>query len=205
VEWNEFSLASADHEHPPTRRLHVGFAATSRAQVDDWWQALTDAGYADDGPPGPRPKYGPAYYGGFARDLDDNSVEAVLHDTTTRRPGLVDHLWVRVRDLAASRRLYSALAPVLGLALQDQRGRMQLPTEGATLSFLEGEPTQHLHLAIGVGDRATVDAFHEVGLAAGGRDNGAPGERPEYHRGYYGAYLLDLDGTNLEAVHHARE
>jgi catechol 2,3-dioxygenase-like lactoylglutathione lyase family enzyme len=204
VEWGDFSIAAADDEHPPTRRLHVGFAAASHAQVDGWWHALTEAGYADDGRPGPRPEYGPTYYGGFVRDLDDNSVEAVLHETTTRRPGLVDHLWIRVRALAPTRQLYGEVAPVLDLQLQERRGRVQLVAEGATVSFLEGEPTEHLHLAIGVGDHATVDAFHEVGLAAGGRDNGGPGERPEYHRGYYGAFLLDPDGTNLEAVHHAR-
>ncbi len=204
VEWGDFSVAQADAEHPPTTGLHVAFAATSQEQVDTWWRELTDEGYADDGAAGPRPEYGPTYYGGFVRDLDDNSVEAVLHETTTRVTGLVDHLWIRVRDLGATRRLWAAVAPVLGLRLQEREGRIQLVAEGATFSFLEGVPTEHLHLAIGVGDRAAVDAFHEAGLAAGAADNGGPGERPAYHAGYYGAYLLDPDGTNLEAVFHAR-
>ena len=61
-----------------------------------------------------------------------------------------------------------------------------------------------MHLAFGVHDRAAVDTFHAAALSAGFADNGAPGERPEYHRGYYGAYVLDADGHNVEAVFHER-
>ncbi len=65
----------------------------------------------------------------------------------------------------------------------------------------DGPPTQHLHLAFQTPDRATVDRWHAAVLAAGGRDNGGPGER-EYHPGYYAAYALDPDGNNIEAVNH---
>jgi len=200
-EWNDFSVTAADGEHPPTRGVHVAFAAESREQIDRWWRELTAAGYVDDGAPGLRPEYGSTYYGAFIRDLDGNSVEAVQHASATRRPGLIDHLWIRTRDLVAARSLYAALAPVVGLGVQT-RGRMQLVAEGATFSVLRGQPTEHLHLAFGVADQATVVRFHEAGLAAGARDGGAPGERPHYRPGYYSAYLLDQDGNNLEAVHH---
>jgi catechol 2,3-dioxygenase-like lactoylglutathione lyase family enzyme len=66
----------------------------------------------------------------------------------------------------------------------------------------EGEPGQAFHIAFAADDRATVDAFHEAAIAAGGRDNGGPGLRPEYHPSYYGAFVLDPDGNNIEAVCH---
>ncbi|MDX9874441.1 MAG: hypothetical protein RBS88_05975, partial [Spongiibacteraceae bacterium] len=65
-----------------------------------------------------------------------------------------------------------------------------------------GELTGRVHLAFQAADRAMVDRFHAAGLAAGGRDFGAPGERPQYHPGYYGGFLLDPDGNNIEAVYH---
>ena len=66
------------------------------------------------------------------------------------------------------------------------------------------EPTEHLHLAFPVPDDATVAEFHRTALEAGYRDNGAPGERPQYHAGYVGAFVLDPDGNNIEAVNHNR-
>ena len=96
--------------------MHIGFAATSRAQVDGWWEALTTTGYRDDGAPGPRPEYGPTYYGAFVRDPDDNSIEAVQHDTADPESGVIDHLWIRVNDLAATKRFYAAIAEVTGAA-----------------------------------------------------------------------------------------
>ena len=65
----------------------------------------------------------------------------------------------------------------------------------------DGEPTAGLHIALQAKDRETVDRFHAAALAAGGRDNGPPGER-DYHPGYYAAFALDPDGTNVEAVYH---
>ena len=79
-EWNDFSLTTATPDRPVTRRLHIGFAARSREQVDRWFEELTGAGYESDGSPGPRPEYGPEYYGAFVRDPDGNNVEAVRRE-----------------------------------------------------------------------------------------------------------------------------
>jgi len=204
-EWNDFSIAPADDANPVTRRLHVAFAATSRAQVDDWWRALAAAGYRDDGAPGPRPEYSPSYYGAFIRDHDDNSIEAVHHERSDPGTGVIDHLWIRVRDLAATQSFYAAVAETLALRVPSRTGRFHAVTDTGTFTLLEdGEATEGLHLALGVGDEATVQAFYAAGLGAGGVDNGAPGERPVYHVGYYAAYLRDPDGNNIEAVWHNR-
>jgi catechol 2,3-dioxygenase-like lactoylglutathione lyase family enzyme len=203
-EWNDFSIAAADEDRPRTSGVHIGFAATSAVQVDRWWEAMTSAGHRDDGAPGPRPEYDPTYYGAFIRDGDDNSLEAVHHETADPATGVIDHVWIRVAELAAAKRFYTAVADATGARTRERDDRLQVITESGTFSLLEGRPTQNLHLAIGVGDEETLRAFHEAGLAAGGRDNGAPGERPEYHPGYYGAYLLDPDGNNVESVWHDR-
>src|SRR5262249_55424320 len=203
-EWNDFSIAAADDKHPPTTGLHVGFAAGSREQVDSWWQALVFAGHFDDGSPGPRPEYAPAHHRALIRDPGGNSLEAVQHEGTDPATGVIDHLWLRATDFEASKRFYAAVAEATGAGVRDRVDRLQLRTDSGTLTVLEGPPTRNAHLAIGVGDEETVRAFHRAGLAAGGRDNGAPGERPEYHAGYYGAYLLDPDGNNVEAVWHNR-
>jgi len=67
----------------------------------------------------------------------------------------------------------------------------------------EGTPTDRVHIALRADDRATVDAFYAAAMAAGGKDNGGPGPRPHYHAGYYGAFVLDPDRHNIEAVCHA--
>ena len=69
-EWNDFSLTQADAENPTTRRLHIGFVAPSRAHVDEFWRVGTEAGYRDNGAPGPRPQYRDDYYGAFLLDPD---------------------------------------------------------------------------------------------------------------------------------------
>ncbi|MDQ1730743.1 MAG: hypothetical protein QOK10_902 [Pseudonocardiales bacterium] len=81
---------------------------------------------------------------------------------------------------------------------------MSSSSAGGSFSLVRGEPTEHVHLAFPALDDATVEAFHRVATAAGYRDNGGPGERPEYHAGYYGAFVLDPDGNNVEVVHHNR-
>ena len=73
-----------------------------------------------------------------------------------------------------------------------------------SFSVVDGTPTEHLHMAFPASDRAAVDAFHRTATGAGYRDNGAPGERPEYHAGYYGAFVYDPDGNNIELVFHDR-
>lgn len=205
AEWNDFSLAQADGEHPPTLRLHIGFVAPTRAHVDEFWRVGTEAGYRDDGSPGPRPQYGDDYYGGFLLDPDGNSAEAVHHGTV-RQGASVDHLWIRVADLEASTRFYETVAPAAGF-----RPRRGLPDRtrfaGASGSFsvvTGGQPTENVHLAFPAGDNETVDRFHREATAAGYRDNGSPGERAIYHEGYYGAFVLDPDGNNVEVVNHNR-
>jgi catechol 2,3-dioxygenase-like lactoylglutathione lyase family enzyme len=204
-EWEDFGTAQADAERPVTTGLHVAFVADSRDEVDAFWHAGIDAGYPSDGEPGPRPVYHEAYYGGFLLDPDGNSVEAVHHGRRRRGPNVVDHLWIRVRDVAQTRRFYAAIAPALGLRVRDGRdGRVHVEAADRSFALLEGTPTANLHIAFAARDDATVDAFHAAAVAAGYRDNGPPGERPQYHAGYYGAFVLDPDGTNVEAVHHNR-
>lgn len=207
-EWNDFGIASASDERPLTRRLHVGFVSPSIEAVDEFWQALTNAGYSDDGPPGPRPQYREEYYGAYVLDPDGNSAEAVHHGLLRDDGGVIDHLWLRVRDVAASKRFYETIAPVVGIRLvHDDPVRVRFRGEGGSCTFVENAErlTENVHFAVPAKDDATVDEFHRVALAAGYRDNGAPGERPEYHVGYYGAYVLDPDGNNVEVVHHKRE
>jgi catechol 2,3-dioxygenase-like lactoylglutathione lyase family enzyme len=121
-EWGDFALAAASAEKPVTRRLHIGFAAPSRAHVDEFWQAGTAAGYPDDGAPGLRPEYSDDYYGAFLLDPDGNSAEAVHHGSL-RNGAIVDHLWIRVTDLEASTRFYETVAP----AALPRRSRARRP------------------------------------------------------------------------------
>ena len=113
------------------------------------------------------------------------------------RGRLIDHLHLRVRDLEAARRFYKGVLAVIGVPVEDGPSHFVIDE----LWVDEGEPLSHIHLAFQAPDRATVDRFHAAALAAGGRDNGAPGER-SYHPGYYAAFALDPDGNNIEAVHH---
>ena len=206
VEWDDWAIGPTDREHPVTRGLHVGFRAPDTAHVDAFWQAGVDAGYRDDGAPGPRTVYGPDYYGAFLVDPDGNSVEAVHGDREDAVPdGRVDHLWLRVRDPAASRRFYTTIAPHAGLRLTDGAPeRVQLSGPDYSFSLVRDERplTEHVHLAFPARDDATVRAFHADALAAGYEDHGAPGERAIYHPGYYGAFVLDPDGHNVEVVNH---
>jgi catechol 2,3-dioxygenase-like lactoylglutathione lyase family enzyme len=206
VEWDEWAIGPTDADHPVTRGLHVGFRARDRAQVDAFWQAGVDAGYRTDGSPGERTQYSPTYYGGFLLDPDGNSVEAVHYDRDPAVPaGRVDHLWLRVRNPQASGRFYAAIAPHAGLRLTlDEPGRVRLSGSDYSFSLVRDERplTEHVHLAFPARDDATVRAFHAAALAAGYADNGPPGERAVYHPGYYGAFVLDPDGHNIEVVNH---
>jgi catechol 2,3-dioxygenase-like lactoylglutathione lyase family enzyme len=204
-EWDDFSLSAAAAGEPVTRRLHVAFVAPSRAHVDEFWRVGTEAGYRDDGAPGPRPQYRDDYYGAFLLDPDGNSVEAVHHGAL-RSGGWIDHLWIRVPDVAAAKRFYETVAPYAGLRLRtDRPERAQFAGSSGSFSLVAGEPTEHVHLAFPAARNAAVDAFHRAAVEAGYRDNGAPGERPVYHAGYYGAYVLDPAGHNVELVNHNRE
>jgi len=204
--WGDFDITSASVEKPPARRLHIGFGAYDRDEVDRWWEELTAAGYESDGIPGVRPWYHPSYYGAFVLDPDGNSIEYVHHHKTTPEASRIDHLWLRTRDVDAAKGFYETIAPVVGLELVlDTPDRVRFSDGIGSFSFVqEDEPTENVHYAFAVGDRAAVDEFHRVAISAGYQDNGAPGERPQYHPGYYGAFVLDPDGHNVEAVFHDR-
>jgi catechol 2,3-dioxygenase-like lactoylglutathione lyase family enzyme len=118
---------------------------------------------------------------------------------------MLDHLGIGVSDLAASRRFYEqALAPLDYELVLEVPKAVGLGASGKPDFWLEERPRgEPIHVAFAARDRSVVDAFHAAGLAAGGRDNGAPGVREHYHPTYYGAYVLDPDGNNVEAVCHA--
>jgi catechol 2,3-dioxygenase-like lactoylglutathione lyase family enzyme len=206
VGWDDWWIGPTDDEHLLTRGLHVGFRARDRAQVDAFWQAGVDAGYRDDGAPGPRTQYTATYYGAFLLDPDGNSVEAVHYERENAvADGRIDHLWIRVRDPQASRRFYTTIAPHAGLRLtRDEPGWIQLSGTDYSFSLVRDERplTEHVHIAFPVREDATVRAFHAAALAASYTDHGAPGERPVYHPGYYAAFVLDPDGHNIELVNH---
>jgi catechol 2,3-dioxygenase-like lactoylglutathione lyase family enzyme len=118
----------------------------------------------------------------------------------------VDHLTLPVADLEASRLFYAAALGGLGWSEVSVDGMPTWgPPGGEDFSIAPGTPPPRgMHLAFAAESRGQVEAFHAGGLAAGGRENGAPGPRPHYHAGYYAAYLLDPDGNNVEAVLHER-
>jgi catechol 2,3-dioxygenase-like lactoylglutathione lyase family enzyme len=147
AEWGSFRVARAEKDDSVTRRLHIGFTAPSREHVDAFWRAGTEAGYRDDGAPGPRPQYGEDYYGGFLLDPDGNSAEAAHHGSMPGgRP--VDHLWIRVSDLQGSRRFYETIAGDAELAVSEVTPeRVSVRGRHSTMSLLSGEPTTGVHLA----------------------------------------------------------
>ena len=125
---------------------------------------------------------------------------------------MIDHSGLKVSDPVKSRRFYEAALAPLGY-----RVVMEVPTQYTgglvVLGFgvppkpdfwvAQGTPeTPRVHVAFRAGSKGEVDAFHRAALAAGGRDNGAPGPRPHYHDKYYGGFVLDPDGHNIEAVFH---
>ena len=121
------------------------------------------------------------------------------------RGRLIDHLQLVVRDLPASQRFYTAVLGALGIPLGGTGDGYfwadELFVSTAQSDAAQGELTGRHHFAFQARDRAAVEAFHRAALESGGRDNGAPGERP-YHPGYYAAFVLDPDGNNVEAVFH---
>jgi catechol 2,3-dioxygenase-like lactoylglutathione lyase family enzyme len=203
--WNGFALTETDDAHPVTRGLHVAFVAPSRESVDAFWQAGIDAGLGDDGPPGPRARYGADYYAAFVRDRGGNGIEAVHRDAL--RDGIFDHVTIRVADLTAATAFYRTISEAAGFDVRHDGGSSHTTfADGAssgTFSLLRGSPTENLHMAF-TGTDESVRRFYDDAVAAGYRGNGEPGERPRYHAGYYAAYVLDPDGNNIEVVDHHR-
>lgn len=121
---------------------------------------------------------------------------------------MFDHVGVGVSDLAASRVFFlQALAPLGGAVVMEGPYGVGIGQEGKPSLWLfeTRERPAHLHIAFAARSRAEVDAFHRAALAAGGKDNGAPGLRPHYHPSYYGAFVIGPDGHNVEAVCHRPE
>jgi catechol 2,3-dioxygenase-like lactoylglutathione lyase family enzyme len=134
---------------------------------------------------------------------------------------MIDHLGLPVSDLARATEFYRiALEPLgYGIVMQvsaaetGHGGAVGFGAPGKAADFQSGKPSfwigegerlpGHIHVAFIAPSRAAVDAFYRAALAAGGKDNGKPGLRPHYHANYYGAFVLDLDGNNIEAVCHA--
>jgi len=121
------------------------------------------------------------------------------------RGRLIDHIQLVVQDIAASKRFYRAVFEVLQIPLggegDDHIWADELYISNRESSAAQGALTGRVHLAFQGKDRQAVQRFHESAIAAGGRDNGAPGERA-YHPGYFGAFVLDPDGNNIEVVYH---
>lgn len=121
------------------------------------------------------------------------------------RGRLIDHIQLVVKDLETSCRFYEAIFQVLDIPIGGSEEEYfwadELFISSQNSLAAQGHLTGRNHLAFQAQDRTMVDLFYEAGLAAGGTDNGKPGERP-YHPGYYAAFLLDPDGNNIEAVYH---
>jgi catechol 2,3-dioxygenase-like lactoylglutathione lyase family enzyme len=119
----------------------------------------------------------------------------------------LDHVSLTVSDVARSRAFYvAALAPLGISVLMDGGHFVGFGKDRKPQFWLNpGKPSGPVHVAFVAANRADVRAFYEAALAAGGKDNGAPGLRPQYHANYYGAFVFDPDGNNAEAVCHLAE
>ena len=119
------------------------------------------------------------------------------------RGRLIDHVHLIVRDLAASKRFYAAALGAVGRSIGGEGdGYFHADELFVSDQGMSTTGPTHVHLAFQAPDRATVERFHAAAIAAGGKDHGAPGVREQYHPGYYGAFVLDPDGNNIEAVFH---
>ena len=117
---------------------------------------------------------------------------------------MLDHVGLVVSDFGRAKSFFeSALAPLGYTKLMEFSGAAGFGMTGKPDFWIsQGAAPKPVHVAFAASDRKIVDAFHKAALAAGGRDNGAPGVRKEYHPNYYGAFIIDPDGNNIEAVCH---
>jgi catechol 2,3-dioxygenase-like lactoylglutathione lyase family enzyme len=119
---------------------------------------------------------------------------------------MFDHVGITVRDLGRSRAFYAAALAPLGIReLMEFEGAAAFGRDQPQFWIMQGDPAQstpRTHVAFAATGRLEVDTFHRAALGAGGVDHGAPGLRPHYHENYYGAFVLDPDGHNIEAVCH---
>jgi catechol 2,3-dioxygenase-like lactoylglutathione lyase family enzyme len=120
---------------------------------------------------------------------------------------MLDHVTIGVSDIEQSKKFYDQALRPLGItrlyAEGDQFAGYGIPPKAFFWIGHRAAPQTGAHIAFAAGDRAAVEQFHQEAIAAGGRDNGQPGLRPNYHPGYYGAFVLDPDGHNIEAVCHS--
>lgn len=119
---------------------------------------------------------------------------------------MLDHVVINVSDYDAARAFYElALAPLGFRVVMESDAMCGFGDDGRPELWIaeRDEPSAPVHVAVRAPDRAAVDAFHAASLSAGGRNNGGAGLRPHYHQAYYGAFVLDPDGNNIEAVSHA--
>ena len=120
---------------------------------------------------------------------------------------MFDHVMLKVKDVNASKRFYTAALAPLGFSVQyDADGVVGFgPKDAPALWMEKGQGGGPVHLAFTAKTRASVQKFYEAALPAGGKDNGKPGLRPQYHANYYGGFVKDPDGNNIEAVCHQEE
>ena len=121
---------------------------------------------------------------------------------------MIDHVGLVVSDYGQSKAFFErALAPLgYALLMEHDISGGGFGREGKPDFWIKkGDPGAAVHVAFASDNRATVDAFHKAAVSAGGKCNGPPNPRPEYHPGYYGAFVLDPDGNNIEAVCHKPE
>jgi catechol 2,3-dioxygenase-like lactoylglutathione lyase family enzyme len=170
---SDFQLVAAPSDGQVTRNVHLAFVTRSRADVDAFWRAGIDAGYTSDGDPGERPEYSDTYYGGFLLDPDGNSAEAVFHGAEREGPGIIDHLWIRVGDLAETGRFWERIAPLLGLSVYGHRPeRFHVRTLTRSFALVsDGRPiSRSLEVAFPVsGESWSLDSPDPIHVSALGR------------------------------------
>jgi catechol 2,3-dioxygenase-like lactoylglutathione lyase family enzyme len=179
-------------EGEPTRNLRIAFAAPDPAAAQAFHEVAAAVGYRN------------------VEELvlapDENVIDAVFSDRKGDK--MIDHLGLAVRDYQRSRGFYVAALAPLGYELLSESAEWGggFGRDGKAVFWIrEGEPAARVHVAFAAPDTATVDAFHAAAVGAGGEDNGAPGLRPQYHASYYGAFVHDPDGNNVEAVNHGKD
>ncbi len=124
-----------------------------------------------------------------------------MPDQVYHRGRLVDHVHLRVSDVVKAKRFYRAVLATLGREPTYESDEA-ISFDELWIDAADDKGPSRVHLAFQAENEDAVARFHAAGLEAGGRDNGGPGERAQYHPGYYGAFLLDPDGHNIEAVFH---
>jgi catechol 2,3-dioxygenase-like lactoylglutathione lyase family enzyme len=118
---------------------------------------------------------------------------------------MIDHVSINISDLESAKQFYSQALEPLGYSLAVEIGEFAGFTDASgfrSFGLFRRDPAGGTHVAFGCGDHARVDAFYEAATSAGGKDNGPPGIRSHYHTNYYGAFVHDADGNNIEAVCH---